>query len=521
VRSQAHRLRAQLDRSRARLHVAPTNVRRAVGTALDLAGQPALVETGDGTAQSPPELKAGWERTVADLADPLSGRSCLMTFRRRCSSRPRRRPRPPRRAPGRPEPRLLRSAVRGGRTRRAGGGEPFATSGKPQWRDTLRLSVALEDLADSLRQEGGGCLATTQRRGAAQKSPQDMVHLVTDDRVGAPARPMHWSPAVALDPKHRPQVPFRPSTTVRREWWRWPQEAHLLDVKGARYRRLHVSEIARLQGFEPRWFEIGGVDELDRIRAIGDAVPPPLATAVIRTVEEFGGLGGGRSIEICAGSGGLALGAAAVGMQHELLVDSWPVSGRILKHDKPWADDRVVVRDAMDVDYKTYKGSVDLLSGGPPCQPWSNAGLGKGLADDRDLLGKVHKIIAAVEPTAFVLENVPGLLSEANRPYLLRILEQLRKPRRGLGYGVGAGVLNAADYGVPQRRRRLFFIGLRDAPSSRVFNLFDRLESIATHRDPSRYKPERKPWNPVGCVLDSNVHESEWFDWPYGGALDG
>jgi superfamily II DNA or RNA helicase len=79
LRAQAQRLRAQLETSVRAMHVAPTNVRRVVDTALALAGQPPLVETTPGVL-APPELRAGWERTVVDLADPLSGEPRPLTF---------------------------------------------------------------------------------------------------------------------------------------------------------------------------------------------------------------------------------------------------------------------------------------------------------------------------------------------------------------------------------------------------------------------------------------------------------
>lgn len=79
LRKQAQRLRSQLDRSIERLHVAPANVRRVVDTALALALQPPLAD-GEPGEIAPPDLRAGWERTVTDLADPLSGRPRPLTF---------------------------------------------------------------------------------------------------------------------------------------------------------------------------------------------------------------------------------------------------------------------------------------------------------------------------------------------------------------------------------------------------------------------------------------------------------
>src|SRR5262245_58608002 len=64
--------------------------------------------------------------------------------------------------------------------------------------------------------------------------------------------PAHWRPEVALDPKHRPQRWDTPSSTVRRDWRKYPQEAHVVDSTGTRYRRLAADEIAILQGFDPR-----------------------------------------------------------------------------------------------------------------------------------------------------------------------------------------------------------------------------------------------------------------------------
>jgi hypothetical protein len=89
-----------------------------------------------------------------------------------------------------------------------------------------------------------------------------------------------WSLSVALDPKHRPQGPFRPSSTARRELWRYPLEAHLFDRAKGRYRGLLASEVAVLQGLPADWGQRAIQDELLLLRGYGDAVPPPLSRAV-------------------------------------------------------------------------------------------------------------------------------------------------------------------------------------------------------------------------------------------------
>jgi len=275
--------------------------------------------------------------------------------------------------------------------------------------------------------------------------------------------------------------------------------------------------MARLQSFPEGWFDVEGVSDLDRIRAIGDAVPPLLAQAVVGALAERLGLSGGTSAEICAGSGGLASASAELGFRHELLVDYWPQSGQILSTGKPWEQNVVSVGDARKVDWSRLADAVDLFSGGPPCQPWSTAGLRKGLDDDRDLLGWVHEAIRAVRPRAFVFENVPGLLSEGNRQYFEWILASLRNAGGPDSYGVAAGVLNAADVGVPQRRRRVFIIGIRGAASGRAYDVFDAIQQRMTHHDPAKpVMGARRPWRTVQDALQETVPEDAWREWPFG-----
>src|SRR5262249_10237418 len=161
-----------------------------------------------------------------------------------------------------------------------------------------------------------------------------------------------------------------------------------------------------------------------------------------------------------AGIGGLAEGAAAIGLEHLLLVDYDEICGQLLSNRRQWRPDRVVVSDLRVVDLSGLRGKVGLLSGGPPCQPWSQSGHRLGNDDARDLLGEITNIVAATAPEAFLFENVPGLASSLNEPYLRALLDRLRYPAPGLRYGVIVAVLNAADFGVPQVRERIFILGI-------------------------------------------------------------
>lgn len=142
--------------------------------------------------------------------------------------------------------------------------------------------------------------------------------------------------------------------------------------------------------------------------------------------------------------------------------------------------------DVRKVDYSSFTGKTDIVSGGPPCQPFSLAGKHRGKEDGRDMFPAAIEVIRKVRPRAFILENVKGITRQTFANYFQYILLQLtfpelsRKPSEpwvqhlgrlekrktsgsvtGLQYNVVARVLNAADYGVPQQRERVFIVGFR------------------------------------------------------------
>lgn len=115
----------------------------------------------------------------------------------------------------------------------------------------------------------------------------------------------------------------------------------------------------------------------------------------------------------------------------------------------------VLRADIAAIDWSMFDG-IDLVVGGPPCQPYSVGGLGRGAADPRDGLPLFVDAVKQVQPRVFVLENVPGLGFAKHTPYLQQLLEELT------GYRIDQRMLNAADFGVPQARKRLFIVGRRD-----------------------------------------------------------
>jgi DNA (cytosine-5)-methyltransferase 1 len=116
------------------------------------------------------------------------------------------------------------------------------------------------------------------------------------------------------------------------------------------------------------------------------------------------------------------------------------------------------------IDYTPYIGMVDLLTGGVPCQSFSQAGLRKGLNDPRgDLMMKFNDIVKLVKPKMFMIENVKGLLSHDKGNTIKKIVETLSDNG---AYIVTYKCLNSANYDVPQKRERVFIVGVRSASSS-------------------------------------------------------
>ena len=350
---------------------------------------------------------------------------------------------------------------------------------------------------------------TALARAVTGKRQADVVESETSEALDR----LHWSLSVALDPKHRPQRWNAPSSTVRREWRKYPQEAHVLDAAETRYRRLTPGEIAVLQGFTPGVVEVAGLSDRQRVAAVGDAVPPPLAGALLRGMESVWTWNRPTAVEICAGAGGLAEGAATIGLEHLLLIDHEDTCGDLLRASRPWQPERVVVGDVLGHDFSGLADRVGLLSGGPPCQPWSRSGLRRGSEDPRDLLGHLPKLVADIRPETFLFENVPGLASSENTEYLQDVVGRLRSPGRGLAYGVLVGRFNAADYGVPQVRHRLFIVGFRDSPGVLAHRCLDAAARTASHRDPASPGSGRSPWRTVADAIGTMPDPGGWKRW--------
>jgi DNA (cytosine-5)-methyltransferase 1 len=200
-----------------------------------------------------------------------------------------------------------------------------------------------------------------------------------------------------------------------------------------------------------------------------------------------------KSVELFAGAGGLAMGVSLAGFESLAVVewDKWACDtirenqkrGFPLVRDWPlWEG------DVREFDWSSIPEEIDLLTGGPPCQPFSMGGKHKAFGDKRDMFPVTVDVVRALRPKSFIIENVKGLTRSSFANYYQYILLQLEFPEvarkdgeiwidhlkrlqaektsgalhlSSLTYNVVPTLVTAADYGVPQKRERVFIVGFR------------------------------------------------------------
>ena len=246
------------------------------------------------------------------------------------------------------------------------------------------------------------------------------------------------------------------------------------------------------------------------------------------------------------------MGLACAGFRHELVTD-WDIHAcetlRINQALNHSAVEGWPIRecDVREVNYETLGTGMDLVSGGPPCQPFSLGGKHHGYLDERDMFPEAIRAIRELAPKAFIFENVQGLRRPTFSRYLEYIQDQLTFPDLiakegetwidhaarlarhhassvrlvGLSYRVAIGVLNAADFGVPQKRHRMIMVGLRSdldvewkfpKPTHSLDSLLREQWVTGAYWDRHRIAKSNRPSMPSGARR--RVERGRGFDFP-------
>jgi site-specific DNA-cytosine methylase len=237
-----------------------------------------------------------------------------------------------------------------------------------------------------------------------------------------------------------------------------------------------------------------------------------------------------RVAEPFCGGGGLGLGLESAGFDHVWAAEADPHACRTYAAAFPSVP--IVHRK---LDGTEILPECDLIAAGPPCQPFSNAGNKLGELDERDGVQILLQLVARTQPRAVLIENVKGLLAARHSNYFQWIIDSLNDA----GYGVHHKLLQAADYGVPQRRERVFIVAFRELGPLRHFRwpepthslealvarklkqgIFDeaqapRYERAAFKRMLARWQSKRdrfydgplKPWRTVRDALGDLLQE--------------
>jgi DNA (cytosine-5)-methyltransferase 1 len=189
-----------------------------------------------------------------------------------------------------------------------------------------------------------------------------------------------------------------------------------------------------------------------------------------------------NSLELFSGAGGLAKGIEIAGANHVAFVEWNTDACKTLRHN--YSADLIHETDIRSFNFNQFSG-VDLIAGGPPCQPFSLGGKHKGINDERDMFPYAISAIRQLIPKVFIFENVKGLLRKSFADYFNYIVLQLTYPEVlkksenwkehlselekvhtkgnivGLRYNVVFRLVNAVNYGVPQKRERVIIVGIR------------------------------------------------------------
>lgn len=168
-------------------------------------------------------------------------------------------------------------------------------------------------------------------------------------------------------------------------------------------------------------------------------------------------------IDLFSGAGGLSYGFEQAGCEIKLAIekDAWAVDTYKANH----SNQNIIEADITALDdgyFAPYKGKIDIIMGGPPCQGFSIAASNRRKMDDsrNSLYRHFLRVVSIVEPAVVLIENVKEIVGY-KLPDGTKIVEDIKKFFDNAGYGYDYGILNCRFYGIPQDRKRFFFVAVR------------------------------------------------------------
>ncbi len=254
-------------------------------------------------------------------------------------------------------------------------------------------------------------------------------------------------------------------------------------------RMISVREAARLQSFFDDYRFLGSASS--QYKQVGNAVPPLLARAVGMTIPP------GTAVDLFSGAGGLSCGLQLAGHEIALASDVEKAMCEAYSFNHP--NVKTIQADlSVPSEYAALMSTIDetlgterpsLLVGGPPCQGFSTAGKWSVSDNRNNLIGIMVRAIEDLSPDYFVIENVTGLSWIGKGGILRGLIERTEM----LGYAVDWFILKAEQFGVPQRRRRVFIVGSTEGePPARPISLFSAVK-VGTNRSEPVYDPPGLP----------------------------
>jgi DNA-cytosine methyltransferase len=234
-------------------------------------------------------------------------------------------------------------------------------------------------------------------------------------------------------------------------------------------------------------------------------------------------------ISLCAGYGGIDLGLKRVIPNLRTVafseIEAYAVANLVAKMEAGLLDVAPIWTDLKTFPFVEFRGRVDILSGGFPCQPFSAAGRRRGDEDPRHLFPYIKRGIALLRPSVVFLENVEGIISSKlgegwsdrrGTSVLLHVLRELER----LDYKATAGIFSAREIGAPHQRKRVFIMGVSDKrglQKTRTELTTARTPESNLDVFPSRRGEDQKEWEPKRTIKSSLGRDvdgsSDWMDY--------